>query len=270
MNSAQMAAFTFLTLCCLLWPGVLLKSIQISDQTNSLVKGTANVKTGHTSDFDYYVFTQQWPVSNCLTASSYDDCQIPANVSGWLIHGLWPSNFDGSYPAYCDDDYDFNDKEIEPIWGQLAKYWTNLYMDSAVDSFWEHEWDKHGTCAYTAHDMSSEFDYFNTTLGFHFDYPVGQWLLDAGISPDNSAIQNTSVINKVISDKVGKQTIFQCDYDQYKKEHIVNQIEICMDRNFKPIDCEESIENCNSDGKVLYPATVYHKNCDKTRENIKE
>jgi len=211
-------------------------------------------------DFDYYVFTQQWPVSNCLTASSHDQCEIPANVSGWLIHGLWPTNYQGSYPSYCDDDYEFNDAEISSIWGLLAKYWTNLYHDSAVDSFWEHEWDKHGTCAYTAHDVSSEFDYFNMTLGFHFRYPVGQWLLDAGIAPNNTKIQNADVMRNVISDKVGKQTIFQCTYDQDTNEHIVNQIEICLDRSFNPIDCEHGVQNCSSDRDTVYPATVKASN----------
>ena len=45
-------------------------------------------------------------------------------------------------------------------------------MDEAVDSFWEHEWDKHGTCAYEAKQVSSEFDYFNSTLQLHWTYPV--------------------------------------------------------------------------------------------------
>ena len=75
-------------------------------------------------DFDYYVFTQLWPVSNCDTASSSDKCEIPDNVTGWLIHGLWPSNFDGSWPSYCDDGYKFNDEEISSIWVSITILWS--------------------------------------------------------------------------------------------------------------------------------------------------
>ncbi|KAK2154597.1 hypothetical protein LSH36_264g04046, partial [Paralvinella palmiformis] len=45
------------------------------------------------SDFDHFVFAQEWPLSMCIgnnmTTPHPHDCKINRNVTGWVIHGLW-------------------------------------------------------------------------------------------------------------------------------------------------------------------------------------
>lgn len=72
----------------------------------------------------------------------------------WTIHGLWPDNCDGTYQSSCDSSRDYTG--ISDILQQFGKQDTLNYMnqywldeDGDNESFWEHEWSKHGTCINT-------------------------------------------------------------------------------------------------------------------------
>ena len=54
--------------------------------------------------------------------------------SGFVLHGLWPQNNDGSYPTFCSD---------APAPADLAKS-LDITPDLAL---LKHEWAKHGTCS---------------------------------------------------------------------------------------------------------------------------
>lgn len=38
-------------------------------------------------------------------------------------------------------------QRLEPIRKSLTAYWPTLYPSNTLESFWEHEFEKHGTCA---------------------------------------------------------------------------------------------------------------------------
>lgn len=65
------------------------------------------------------------------------------------IHGLWPDNCDGTYEANCDDRRAYtNITQILQAAGKqdLVDY-MNTYWQSnsgSAETFWEHEWGKHG------------------------------------------------------------------------------------------------------------------------------
>ena len=43
-------------------------------------------------------------------------------------------------PSFCNKSLPFDFSKLKPIEAELLKYWPNLYTDTAMDSFWEHEW----------------------------------------------------------------------------------------------------------------------------------
>ena len=76
----------------------------------------------------------------------------------WSIHGLWPQIGTTAYPTFCRKvTYDHN--LLQPILATLREYWhSNRGSD---DTFWKHEWEKHGSCMYTE---MTELEYFQKTL----------------------------------------------------------------------------------------------------------
>ena len=75
-------------------------------------------------------------------------------ADAWTIHGLWPDHCDGTYDANCDSSREYTN--ITAILDSYGKTDLLAYMDinwkdyqGNDESFWEHEWGKHGTCIST-------------------------------------------------------------------------------------------------------------------------
>jgi len=76
----------------------------------------------------------------------------------WSIHGLWPQNSASSYPQYCRT-VTFDPSLLTPIRPQLQENWAS--DRGSDDTFWQHEWEKHGSCMF---DKCDEFEYFSRVL----------------------------------------------------------------------------------------------------------
>ena len=79
---------------------------------------------------------------------------ITGPSNSWTVHGLWPDHCDGTYDSTCDPSRAYTG--IGSILTSLGKssllsymntYWKDISGDD--ESFWEHEWSKHGTCVST-------------------------------------------------------------------------------------------------------------------------
>ena len=62
-------------------------------------------------------------------------------------------------------------------------HWTNVHANSKEDSFWKHEWEKHGTCAAQLPQMDSELKYFEKGVALNAKFPLQKYLYDASITP---------------------------------------------------------------------------------------
>lgn len=83
---------------------------------------------------------------------------IKEDDESWSIHGLWPQYTLQKYPRFCKRA-EFDLSKLEPIMNDLKDYW---YSNRGPDeTFWEHEYLKHGTCNFNNLD---EYNYFKTTL----------------------------------------------------------------------------------------------------------
>ncbi len=85
------------------------------------------VEPGH---FDYYLLNLSWSPEFCSLHDTNPQC---ASRPGFIVHGLWPENNDGTWPAFCAERpgpaHPENNLDITPDASLLA-----------------HEWAKHGTC----------------------------------------------------------------------------------------------------------------------------
>lgn len=85
---------------------------------------------GQPGKFDFYLLNLSWAPEFCAIQGTSPHC---AAHGGFLVHGLWPQNNDGSYPVFC---------AVRP---GPANPWANLDITPDL-SLLKHEWDKHGTC----------------------------------------------------------------------------------------------------------------------------
>lgn len=89
-----------------------------------------------------YVLSLSWPAGYPRT--KYTNSKLPINYENeFLIHGLWPDNV-----QFCPNFKNINFKQLDKkmLDGQ-KQYWPSLLGPN--ESFWYHEWTKHGTCLNT-------------------------------------------------------------------------------------------------------------------------
>lgn len=119
-----------------------------------------------------YVYAYSWTPGFCFNQTDYPGCISQTQTqdywkTNFTVHGLWPQYVDNGYPSYCnsdDNNQNFNETEIvaDIGWDTLTQKWPNVQCDETdpeYDSFWEHEWTKHGTCSGLNQDI-----YFETAI----------------------------------------------------------------------------------------------------------
>jgi ribonuclease T2 len=94
--------------------------------------------------FDYYLMSLSWSPSFCETHANETE-QCGSKGFGFVLHGLWPQNRNGSWPQHCRT-------ADEPDAAIVAR--TLAFMPSR--HLIEHEWQTHGSC--TGLDPRGYFD----------------------------------------------------------------------------------------------------------------
>jgi ribonuclease T2 len=92
--------------------------------------------------FDYYLLALTWSPAFCAAHGNADAVRTQcARPRGFVVHGLWPQNDDGTWPAYC--------RAVPPVPSQLAARQLSVMPSRQLI---QHEWDKHGSCTVQAAD----------------------------------------------------------------------------------------------------------------------
>ncbi|OWM75936.1 ribonuclease 3-like [Punica granatum] len=185
-------------------------------------------------DFDFFYFVQQWPGSYCDSRHSccYPKTGKPAADFG--IHGLWPNYKDGSYQSKCNPDHVFDKSEISDLISSLEKSWPTLSCPSNDGlKFWEHEWEKHGTCSESELD---QHDYFEAGLKLKEKTNLLQALKNAGIEP-NDKFYRLESIKEAIKQAVGHEPGIECNVDPSGHKQL-SEVYLCVDTSgMEIIEC---------------------------------
>jgi ribonuclease T2 len=87
---------------------------------------------GQPGKFDFYLLNLSWAPEFCSIQGTSPECTGAVHY-GFIVHGLWPQNNDGSWPVYCAERPGPADPRAN--------------LDITPDlSLLQHEWAKHGTC----------------------------------------------------------------------------------------------------------------------------
>ncbi|THH33249.1 hypothetical protein EUX98_g895 [Antrodiella citrinella] len=158
------------------------------------------------------------------------DFDAPVQFSGpadsWTVHGLWPDHCDGSFDEFCSPErestnitgvLEFN-KEFE-ILAFMKKFWTD---DTGNDeSFWEHEWNKHGTCMSTLEPQcilgfneearTDIIIFLKRTIGLYQNLNTFEFLERKNIVPTTTKTYKFADVLSALVAATGKTPTVQCD-----------------------------------------------------------
>ncbi|XP_033734630.1 ribonuclease Oy-like [Pecten maximus] len=189
--------------------------------------------------WDRFIFAQEWPTAVCQKANETGHkCHIPSQVNTWGIHGLWPTFEHTKGPTECQISKPFNFTLIKPLVKELQVLWPNMYVDTVTESFWQHEWDKHGRCATTLPATANEYLYFKKVLQLMEKFSASTLLKNMGILPSKTAHYTLDQIQFALMRELGNKTVvIECVKDSKTGLDMIFEVEICLDKEFNPIDC---------------------------------
>ncbi|KAB2572817.1 Ribonuclease T2 [Lasiodiplodia theobromae] len=163
------------------------------------------------------------PGGQLLMTQFWDTQPVTGPVDSWTMHGLWPDRCDGTYEASCDSSRAYtNITEIlesfnaKDTLSYMQTYWKDYNGND--ETFWEHEWSKHGTCistlkpsCYTDYDPTQEVpDFFDRAVALFKALPTYEWLSAAGITPSTSKTYTSAEIQAALKAKHGQEVTIGC------------------------------------------------------------
>ncbi|VDP44652.1 unnamed protein product [Schistosoma margrebowiei] len=80
-------------------------------------------------------------------------------MNDFTIHGLWPQIFPEKLPN-CTKTEQFNLTLLKSLESDLLSLWPSLSNYSSPESFWKHEFNKHGQCALEDPLIHGQYGYF--------------------------------------------------------------------------------------------------------------
>ncbi|KAJ3701393.1 hypothetical protein LUZ61_005098 [Rhynchospora tenuis] len=131
-------------------------------------------------------------------------------------------------------DFFYFVQQIQDLVSSLQPNWASLACPSSDStSFWQHEWEKHGTCSETVLD---EHSYFQDALNLKSMTKLLSCLKSANISPNGGSYTLTSIKNE-ISACIGHVPWIECNKDASGRYQLY-QVYICVDHSGTTlIDC---------------------------------
>jgi ribonuclease T2 len=179
-----------------------------------------------------------------------------------------PDNCDGTYDANCDDSRAYTNITAilkaagrQDLVDYMQTYWVS--DSGSSETFWEHEWGKHGTCVstlepncYTSYQPTEEVpDFFNRTVSLFKSLPTYQWLADAGITPSSSQTYTTAQIQAALSkNHGGHQVHLGCRSGALNEVwYFFNVLGSLQTGTFEPSDVLGSSSTCPSSGIKYLP-----------------
>jgi ribonuclease T2 len=180
---------------------------------------------GEPGKFDFYLMNLSWSPEFCSIHGTSPECKARP---GFILHGLWTQNNDGTYPVFCSE---------EPAPANLAQ---NLDVTPDL-SLLKHEWDKHGTCSGVGPQRFFAMEH----QAFHsLKIPPQIEHIDHEISmtPDN-------ILGLFAAANPGFPTgsiLLSCG------RNYLTAIEACFSKDLKPIACQ-GLRTCHANSVKITP-----------------
>lgn len=187
-------------------------------------------KRGEPGSFDYYVLSLSWSPTFCARAKGApdpDQCGADRKP-GFVVHGLWPQNKDGGYPATCTRDRSVPKAVVDQTMAVMPSVGLMVY-----------QWSKHGTCS-----GLTATDYFATLRAAHAKLAIPDGLAAPGaIVP---AMQVERLFLEANPGLTPEGVAVVCS----KRD--VSEIRVCLDKTLGFVACgPKVVDRCRDRSAVL-------------------
>ena len=175
--------------------------------------------------FDFYLLTLSWSPEFCVTHPEAAEC---AAHPGFVLHGLWPQNTDGSYPEDCSDAAGPSD--------------PGAFRDILPDEhLLEHEWQTHGTCSGLGPDA-----YFSEAR-----QAVRSVVVPRDLQRVSSELQLTP--QQIVGDFVqANPGMSQDNFALSCGNNRLTAVEVCLTKDLKAASCS-SVRSCRANVVKVTP-----------------
>jgi ribonuclease T2 len=118
---------------------------------------------------------------------------------------------------------------------------AKLFIKNLNNQFWNHEYDKHGTC--TLQNFTTPYDYFSRACALWNKYKVDKWL--------SNIISNTptslAVVESAIKSGFKSQPVLWCNGSaKGVKGNELKEVRLCFDDKLNGKDCPIRKSNCQN------------------------
>jgi ribonuclease T2 len=196
--------------------------VPTSQTSNPRFAAPAPTATGQ--PYDFYLLNLSWSPEYCVTNAGAAEC---TQHLGFVVHGLWPQNNDGTYPQNCG---------TRP--GPTDADWQGLMPTAALAL---HEWVTHGTC--TPYDAPTYFGLIRKAFG------------EVKIPADFTA--NTQPASEPPAAIIGDFAAANSNFPQASiavscGNNALTAMEFCLDKNLNPEACQ-SVKPCGANTVKIPP-----------------
>jgi len=189
--------------------------------------------------YDYYLLNLSWSPEFCSTLNTLTPAEKAARGEntqcntphGFVLHGLWPENADGTYPGTCSD--------------RPGPTHPERYLDMTPDlSLIKHEWAKHGTCTTLSPDA-----FFSTARQAYTSVVIPDTFkrVDEQVTLTPDAILGMFYAANPAFPK--GSFVLSCGKNE------LTAIEACFTRDIKPMACQK-VRSCAANVVKVLPETA--------------
>ncbi|KAK6621218.1 hypothetical protein RUM43_011524 [Polyplax serrata] len=187
---------------------------------------------------DFLVQSLSWLPTRCITFKQKGiECVMPKKSNFWAVHGLWPQGGKEMGPFYCNTT-EFELTLLKPILKEMEENWCNIQKGKTSASFWKHEWDKHGTCAYMIEPLNTQLKYFNETLTLFKKYNLNDYFKKIKIISNSIYISD---LHNSLKRIYGWNIRSHCITENKTQESYLAEIRLCYTVTLEPIDCDSPL-----------------------------
>lgn len=160
------------------------------------------------------------------------------------LHGLWPSLSTGNQLEICNqgDKIEVVDDGSE-LFKEMRTYW--LSVTSRDESFWEHEYNKHGYCYSAKYKDFSQKNFFQLVMDLFKKYELDRLVTRAFGEISQDIVNYSYQELKSALQQAAPGLHFELSCNSKNRVQYLKEVRFYFDLDFNPVNITSFRSDCN-------------------------